>query len=123
MNGIHILGELYDCAASSQLVDAESLKRACIEAVKLSGLTIVGDHFHQFQPQGCTGAVILAESHVAIHTWPELGTVTVDIYVCNFSMDNTQKAQKLFKSIEKIFNPGRSNLQTINRGAVVGQAN
>ena len=46
-------------------------------------MTVVGDSFHQFEPQGVTGTVLLAESHLAIHTWPEQGFVTIDVYVCN----------------------------------------
>ena len=59
-----------------------------------AGLTIVGDSFHQFAPQGVTGTVLLAESHLAIHTWPEHGFVTVDVYVCNLATDNTAKAER-----------------------------
>ena len=57
-----------------------------------SGLTVVGESFYQFEPQGVTGTVLLAESHIAIHTWPEAGFVTVDVYVCNLTTDNTAKA-------------------------------
>jgi hypothetical protein len=54
-----------------------------------SGLTPVGELFHRFEPGGgVTGVVLLAESHLAVHTWPELGAVTMDVYVCNFSGDN-----------------------------------
>jgi len=121
MDGIHLLGEWYGCAADApEMINAEALREACIDAVRASGLTIVGDRFHQFEPQGCTGAVILAESHLAIHTWPEMGSVTVDVYVCNFTTDNTEKAEQLFRSLEGAFRPGRSHFQAIHRGAVCG---
>ena len=48
-----------------------------------------------------TGTVLLAESHLAIHTWPEAGFVTVDVYVCNYTTDNTAKAERVFKALER----------------------
>ena len=68
----------------------------CASRPRDSGLTVVGDSFFQFEPQGVTGTVLLAESHLAIHTWPEAGFVTVDVYVCNLTTDNTAKAERLF---------------------------
>jgi spermidine synthase len=46
-----------------------------------------------------TGTVLLAESHLAIHTWPETGSVTIDVYVCNFSADNSGKARRLMEGV------------------------
>jgi S-adenosylmethionine decarboxylase len=119
MDGIHLLGEWYGCPADTpQMVDAQALRAACLHAVEEAGLTIVGDHFHQFEPQGVTGAVILAESHLAIHTWPEMRSVTVDVYVCNYTTDNTSKARALFEALEARFTPSRSHFQAIRRGDV-----
>ncbi len=121
MDGIHLLGEWYGCAADvPEMLDAGALRKACIDAVEASGLTIVGDRFHQFEPHGVTGAVILAESHLAIHTWPEKGSVTVDVYVCNFTTDNTAKAEALFRSLEHAFAPARTHFQAIQRGGPDG---
>ena len=119
MDGIHLLGEWYGCPADTpQMVDAQALRTACLDAVEEAGLTIVGDRFHQFEPQGVTGAVILAESHLAIHTWPEMGSVTVDVYVCNYTTDNTPKARALFDALEARFSPAHSHCQAIHRGDV-----
>jgi len=119
MDGIHLLGEWYGCPANApHMIDADVLRKACLDAVRAAGLTIVGDHFHQFEPQGVTGAVILAESHLAIHTWPEMGSVTVDVYVCNYTTDNTQKAQALFAALESHFGPVRTHFQAIHRGGI-----
>lgn len=119
MDGIHLLGEWYGCPADMpEMLRAEPLRAACIEAVESAGLTIVGDRFHQFEPQGVTGAVILAESHLAIHTWPEMGAVTIDVYVCNFTTDNTEKAHRVFRTLQARFRPTRSSFQAIHRGAV-----
>ena len=62
--------------------------------------------------------MILAESHLAIHTWPEMGSVTVDVYVCNYTTDNTAKAQSLFRALEARLLPARSHFQAIRRGDV-----
>ena len=119
MDGIHLLGEWYGCAVDApEMTRAEALRKACIEAVEAVGLTIVGDRFHQFEPQGVTGAVILAESHLAIHTWPEMGSVTVDVYVCNYTTDNTAKAERLFRLLERKLGPSRTHIQTVHRGGV-----
>ena len=119
MDGIHLLGEWYGCPADTPyMIDAQALRTACLDAVTAAGLTSVGERFHQFEPQGVTGAVILAESHLAIHTWPEMGSVTLDVYVCNFTTDNTAKAQALFRALEMHLKPARSHVQAIRRGDV-----
>ena len=117
MDGIHLLGEWYGCLAHTpEFTSAEALRKACLEATFETGLTVVGDRFHQFEPQGVTGTVLLAESHLAIHTWPEHGFVTVDVYVCNYQSDNTAKAEALFRALEKVLKPERTHFHTIRRG-------
>lgn len=117
MDGIHLLGEWYGCPADSpEITRAESLRTLCLEAVAHVGLTVVGDCFYQFAPQGVTGTVLLAESHLAIHTWPELGSVTIDVYVCNLTTDNRAKAQELFHSLERALGPQRTKFHAIERG-------
>lgn len=121
MDGIHLLGEWYGCPADlPEMNRADALRGRCIEAVERAGLTIVGERFHQFEPQGVTGAVILAESHLAVHTWPEMGAVTIDVYVCNFTTDNTEKARRLFGELEKSLRPARTHFHSIHRGGVSG---
>ena len=71
------------------------------------------------QPGGITGMVLLAESHVAIHTWPELQAVTLDIYVCNFSRDNTTSAEKILNLLLQAFNPTSPDIRRLNRGDLV----
>ena len=117
MDGIHLLGEWYGCAAhTAEFTRAEALRALCLDAVRATGLTIVGDSFFQFEPQGVTGTVLLAESHLAIHTWPEHGFVTVDVYVCNLATDNSDKAQRLFHALEAALKPQRTKFQAIIRG-------
>lgn len=116
-NGTHLLAEWYGCDFSvAALSEAHSLRQLCLVATRECGLNAVGDAFHQFQPQGVTGTVLLAESHLAIHTWPESGFVTLDVYVCNYLEDNTHKALKLYSALKTHFRPGRENFSQVRRG-------
>lgn len=115
--GTHLLGEWYGCDFSfAALHDAKTLRKICLGATHASGLQIVGDAFHQFEPQGVTGTVLLAESHLAIHTWPEAGFVTVDVYVCNYLEDNTHKALALYNALIAHFQPVQENFAKVPRG-------
>jgi S-adenosylmethionine decarboxylase proenzyme len=117
MDGIHLLGEWYGCPADTPaLTRAAPLRELCVGAARKAGLTVVGERFFLFEPQGVTGTVLLAESHIAIHTWPEAGFVTVDVYVCNLLTDNTAKAEQVFREIEAALRPQRTHFQAIHRG-------
>ncbi|MFO1396160.1 MAG: adenosylmethionine decarboxylase [Burkholderiales bacterium] len=117
MDGIHLLGEWYGCPADTpQFTQAAPLRDLCVDAARAAGLTVVGERFHQFEPQGVTGTVLLAESHIAIHTWPEAGFVTVDVYVCNLTTDNTAKAEQVFATLAAALQPARTHFQAIRRG-------
>ena len=83
MEGIHLLGEWYGCPADTpEFTQADPLRELCVKAARDAGLTVVGERFFQFEPQGVTGTVLLAESHIAIHTWPEFSFASVDVYTC-----------------------------------------
>lgn len=69
-------------------------------AVKLAGLTAVSEAAFTFQPQGVSAVLLLEESHVAIHFWPEKSKITVDIHICDFYQDNKLKAEKLAYLLE-----------------------
>jgi spermidine synthase/S-adenosylmethionine decarboxylase len=123
MKGLHILAELHDCACDAALLrQVASLRELCLAACGGPGLTVVAEAFHGFgtpeAPAGATGAVVLAESHLAVHTWPELGSVTVDIYVCNFSQDNRAAADAAFARLERAFRPGRVVRRDVERGDI-----
>ena len=120
MDGIHLLGEWYGCAADMPGDDAVRTVARSVPARSptASGMTVVGDSFHQFEPQGVTGTVLLAESHLAIHTWPEHGFVTIDVYVCNYTTDNTAKAERLFRAMQDAMRPQRTKFQAIHRGGL-----
>ncbi len=83
----HTLLELHGCDAA-QLNDPASLKSVLLEAVRRGRGTIVTDVFHTFSPHGVSGVVVIAESHVAIHTWPEHRYAAVDIFSCGTKLDH-----------------------------------
>ena len=116
MDGLHLIAEWYDCAAGALALDRQALSNVCSEAVTKAGLTEVAQAFHTFPAGGVTGVVVLAESHVALHTWPERQAVTLDIYVCNFSRDNRDNAHQLYQLLEAVFQPGASVLREVERG-------
>jgi spermidine synthase len=107
LKGLHLVANLYRCQGDARyLTDSALLRRFCLDTVIEAGLTVVGDLFHQFDGGGVTGAVVLAESHLAIHTWPELNSVTLDVYVCNFSQDNGVKARAVVDAFMALYAPG-----------------
>ena len=126
MQGMHLTADLHGCdpagAARAAMTDGAALRRLCLEAVRASGLVPVGELFHRFEPAGpgptgVTGVVLLAESHLAVHTWPELGAVTLDVYVCNFGADNSARAQALLDALVRAFAPAQVERHRIVRGA------
>jgi len=122
MKGLHIIADLYNCAKGELLVSSRQLRDLCVEACTDAGLTVLGDHFIQFdgadgtQQGGSTGAVVLAESHLAIHTWPERDSATLDVYVCNFTCDNTAKAEAVYKRLVQALKPADILVERIERG-------
>jgi len=115
--GLHLIGDLYGCVCDSRLMhDAAYLEDFCKRAVHDAGLTSVGTLFHSFgEDGGVTGVVVLAESHLSIHTWPESGYVTLDVYVCNYTENNRPKAQRLFAALQAAFNPAAPHLHQVDR--------
>lgn len=79
--GVHWTSELYGCDPEL-LDDVDRIGRYMLEAARVAGATIVSSSFHRFAPQGVSGVVVIAESHLAIHTWPELGYVALDVFSC-----------------------------------------
>lgn len=119
MRGLHILAEFHGCATERRwLEDAAALATLCRSACNEAGLSPVAEAFHQFPGAGATGAVVLAESHLAIHTWPELDAVTLDLYVCNFSQDNHAAAETAFAALKDVLLPQQVIRRDITRGDV-----
>lgn len=121
MQGLHLIAELRRCCCIEGLLrDAGLLRALCLDVCRVPGLTPVGEVFHQFGtsevPAGATGAVVLAESHLCIHTWPELQSVTLDLYVCNFSQDNSGAARAAFARLIEAFMPAETVQREVMRG-------
>ena len=122
MHGLHLTADLYGCACDATLLtDATALGARCVEAVNQSGLQTVARLFHTFPasahgPGGVTATVLLAESHLCVHTWPETGSVTLDVYVCNFGGDHSAKARALMGALTQSFMPQRCSMNQLLRG-------
>jgi len=106
MNGLHLIGDLSGCRCDPQLLlDSVGMRARCEQMVRDAGLTVMDSNFHQFEGGGFTAIVLLGESHLALHTWPERAGLTLDVYVCNYSADNSDKARRLFEAIVALFDP------------------
>ncbi len=130
MHGLHLTADLRDCPVHRPLMtDPAALRALCLAAVTAAGLQPVGELFHRFKPAalssvgmppdapvGITGVVLLAESHLAVHTWPEIAGVTLDVYVCNMGADNSAKAHALLAALLAAFEPGRIEQHALMRG-------
>lgn len=81
-----MLAEFYDCN-SNILNNVQLVEEAMVEAAIACGATVVTKNFHHFSPYGVSGVVVIAESHLAIHTWPEYGYAAVDLFTCGGSCD------------------------------------
>ena len=118
MQGLHLTADLCGCNPHRpSFTDTAALRQLCLQAVQRHGLTAVGELFHRFDDGGgVTGVVLLAESHLAVHTWPELGAVTLDVYVCNFGADNSARARRLLDALVAAFAPGAVERHSLWRG-------
>ncbi len=84
--GRQILIEFYDCQ-SEVLTDRNQIRQYMLEAARHAGATVISDTFHHFKPDGISGLVVIAESHISIHTWPEHRYAAVDVFTCGNSVD------------------------------------
>ena len=118
MQGLHLTADLHGCNADQPaFTDTAALRALCLQAVQRHGLSAVGELFHRFDTGGgVTGVVLLAESHLAVHTWPELQAVTIDVYVCNYSADNSGRAEALLAELEARFAPRSVERHRLQRG-------
>ena len=122
MRGLHLTADCHGCrCAPGWLLDATALGQAYVAAVQAAGLQPVGQLFHQFPaselgPGGVTATVLLAESHLCVHTWPERAAVTLDVYVCNFGADHSDKAHGLMDALLALFQPAAVHRNALKRG-------
>lgn len=109
--GIHLILELQECR-SELLDDLDYVQQTLLEAAESTGATIIGNTFHKFSPQGVTGVVAIAESHLCIHTWPEYGYAAADIFTCGEGFSPHEAAA----IIAEKFECQSSSIQQIARG-------
>ena len=84
--GRHMTVEFYDCDPKA-LADAELVKTVFLRAAEKSGATVIDANFHEFEPQGVSGVVVISESHFAVHAWPEHDYAAVDLFTCGDKVD------------------------------------
>jgi S-adenosylmethionine/arginine decarboxylase-like enzyme len=119
MNGLHLVGDLYECACDPLLLERAIEPLVRVRALcDTLGLTVVGERAFEFAGGGYTLATLLAESHVTLHTWPEFEMVALDVYVCNHTQDNRERAQALAKGLIDVFVSANPVIKEIERGEI-----
>ncbi|SYZ72817.1 S-adenosylmethionine decarboxylase proenzyme [Candidatus Zixiibacteriota bacterium] len=109
--GRHLLAELTECS-SEALNNRPELEKIMIEAARHSGATVVDSVFHHYNPQGLSGIVVIAESHISIHTWPEYGYAAVDCFTCGTSVD----PWKALEYLKEALGCRKVQVKDLNRG-------
>lgn len=109
--GEHYIIELYDCDKDI-LDNLEEVTATMLEAARMAGATIIDNRFHKFSPQGVSGVVVIAESHLSIHTWPELGYAALDLFTCSHDL-SIEAAMDL---LNRVFKPGDTDVRYLPRG-------
>jgi len=97
--GQHFLFDFYGCSPA-RLNDLKELEESFVTAARDGGATVVGAHFHHFNPIGISGVVVIAESHLALHTWPEHGFAAVDLFSCSPDLDWQLIGKKISAALE-----------------------
>ncbi len=113
--GRHVLCEYYNC--DRELLNRpETIRSELVAAVRLAGATPLHEVVHAFSPHGVTGVVVIAESHFAIHTWPEHGFAAVDLFTCGDSVD----PYKAFEHLRSALHAESHSVVEIRRGLFPG---
>ena len=111
--GTHLLIELYGCNVNL-LNDADAIEAAMVEAAKEGGATVVQTVFHRFSLQGISGVVVIAESHLTVHTWPEYGYAALDVFTCG----NREMPRVIAQALNTSFHASRCELSQHDRGFI-----
>jgi len=112
--GRHLLVELHDCDREA-INDLDLIRDVMLKAAIESGAVVLSNSFHRFSPQGVSGVVVIAESHISIHTWPEYGYAAVDVFTCGTAV-NPEKAAEI---ITDGLGSENHSLMEIPRGVLV----
>ena len=109
--GVHLHIELWECE-QDMLNNPQLVEEAMVQAAQKANCTVVQRVIHQFAPQGVSGVVILAESHLSVHTWPELGYAALDIFACGAQCTPQNAAEHLIEA----FSAKKSTVKSFSRG-------
>lgn len=124
MQGQHLTADLRGCRCDSTwLTDANRLLARCVAQVEEAGLQAVAQLAHTFPPTehgpgGVTATVLLAESHLCVHTWPEQQGATLDVYVCNLGADHSAKAHALMDALLRLLDATSVTQHALARGDI-----
>jgi spermidine synthase len=111
--GRHILVEFTDCNPDI-LNDVDTVEKSMVEAARTAGATVINSTFHHFSPWGISGVVVIQESHLAIHTWPEFRYAAVDLFTCGETVDPWVS----FEHLKKAFRSNKYSALEMNRGSL-----
>ncbi len=111
--GTQLIVELYGCDPKT-LTSRDYVEKALQEAALKSNAHSIGSFFHQFQPHGVSGVIIIEESHYTIHTWPENGYAAVDLFYCSEEVD----VDRALEVLEEYFKPEKMTLFELKRGVL-----
>lgn len=104
--GMEIVGDLQNCNITTlQNLHYTDIKKEVTQIIQTHELSELGSHYHVFDDNGITGIVALAESHIAFHTWPHRGYVSLNVFVCNYQRNNVVTAKVVFNELASIFEP------------------
>ncbi len=119
--GRHCILELYQCD-HGKLNDEAFIRTTITSSAKIAGATLINLVTHSFKPQGVTGLALLAESHISIHTWPEIGYAAIDVFTCGDHTMPEKACKLLFKdflakdfSFKNLVREIPSGIQTLQR--------
>jgi S-adenosylmethionine decarboxylase len=124
VQGLHLTADLRGCRCDSAwLTNADRLLARCVALVEEAGLQAVAQLAHTFPstehgPGGVTATVLLAESHLCVHTWPEQLGATLDVYVCNLGADHSAKAHTLLAALLDLFDATSVQQHDLQRGSL-----
>jgi len=112
--GKHILADLYNCE-TRLLNDIDYIRNIMLEAAIQANCTIVSEHFHEFSPWGISGVIVIQESHLTIHIWPEYAYAAIDLFTCGESA----QPWKAFNYLKQKLESDKNTFRDIARGREV----
>jgi S-adenosylmethionine decarboxylase len=111
--GRHLILEVYGCPCE-YLNDPDEIRKLLLDAARGAGATVIDSMFHRFTPQGVSGVVVIAESHLTIHTWPELGCAALDMFSCSPLID----LEEIGKHLASQLHARRIEARVLERGRI-----